>query len=227
MKCIEVEKQIDLMLDNELNLLQRNDIEQHCLHCPSCRKSHQTLQIMGKTLKKQPSILPTALLDRQILRAFENHHQPKETTKRSFWRQFLIPRPAFAAISILFAVGFGFAFLLGRFTSPEKVNTEQFTQTPIIKTEIVEKEVEKIVPQIVTVTKVIRIPVVRTKIVNKQIEVSTQKNSPQTNERETNNIAGNKSSTFNQIIQTKLNSENFRPVANIEIKVIKKGETNE
>ena len=224
MKCVEVEKQLDLLLDNEIGLLKKQEIHQHFEHCDSCQKIYLSLQNLKKVSKKLPIFLPNEIFDKQILQAFETHHQSR---KQSFWKNFLIPIPVFATILTLFALGCGIAFVVGRMSVSQTVFVKP-ENLPIQSEPKIERIIETSEPKIVTVTKYVKVPVIKTRIINKQTKISAQKDSPQPlNERATNNIAENNSSKFNQIIQTKLNLDNFRPVADIKLKVIKKGEINE
>ena len=115
MKCIEIEKNIDLLLDDEANLLQKQEIKAHLEICNSCQTKFEVLQKTKGLLQQQPVILPSNSFDNRMLQAFENKLNSKPTPKESwFARLFSIPKPAFALMLALFAVGLGLAFLVGR-----------------------------------------------------------------------------------------------------------------
>lgn len=229
MKCVEVKKQIDLAVDNQLSFEENKRISEHFADCFSCNYQYQKLLLTKNVLRNQPKLVPSQNMDSKILEAFKSHHQAANHKPQSIWQFLTLPKLSFAQALPIFLLGFISTFLLGKFAFAEKIETVKVIETPVVETKIVEKEVEKIVPQIITVTKNVKVPVLKTKIVTTQPTEVLAKNNLKRNvdERETKDIAANDSSFFSQIIQTNLTSDNFRPVSNIEIKIIKKGETHE
>ena len=223
MRCVEVEKQIDLMLDNELNLLQINEIEQHCSQCQSCQKSYQILQKTKGALKNQPILLPTAFLDRQILQAFENHHQ--QPPKTSFWKHFLIPKPAFALILTLFAIAIGLAFLLGRM-SVSKIEPESVKNLPIqIEPKQIQQTAESNEPKVLTVTKYVKVPVIKEKEVIKIVQI--ERTIPKIQNQPTVKSSSFDNSNKSNALITKINLEDFQPISEMKARIVRKGEINE
>ena len=223
MKCVEVEKQIDLMIDNELNLLQRNEIEQHCSQCNSCQKSYQFLQKTKVVLKNQPTLLPTVFLDSQILQAFENHH--RQPPKMSFWKQLLIPKPAFALILTLFAIAIGLAFLLGR-ASVSKIEPESVKNLPIqIEQKQIQQTAETNQPKVLTVTKYVKVPVFKEKEVIKIVQI--EKPIPKIQNQPIVKSGGFDNSNKSNALITKINLEDFQPISEMKTRIVRKGEINE
>ena len=225
MRCVEVVKQIDLMLDNELNLLQSKEIEQHCSQCNTCQKSYQILEKTKGVLKNQPSLLPTAFLDSQILQAFENHH--RQPPKTNFWKHFLIPKPAFALILTLFAIGVGLAFLLGRM-SVSKIETElvKSENLPIqIEPKQIQQTTETNEPTVLTVTKYVKVPVFKEKEVIKIVQI--EKPIPKIQSQPIIKSGNFDNSSTSKALITKINLEEFQPIAELKTRIVRKGEINE
>lgn len=222
MKCVEFEKRIDLMIDSELNSLQKQEVEQHFEQCQSCRKSYQILQKTKATLKTQSQLLPTAFLDNRILQAFENHHQPPK--KIAFWQNYFPPIPAFATISALFVFGLLGAFWLGKTTTSPKVITETVTIEKIVPT-VEKKIVELPKPETLIITKYVKVPVIKEKEVVKvvRIEKLTRKVTNSPNEEKELIDYLDKTNA----LVTKVNLEQFQPISELKVRIVRKGEINE
>ena len=221
MKCVEVEKQLDLLLDNEIALLKKKEIHQHFEHCDSCQKIYLSLQNLKKVSKKLPILLPNEIFDKQILQAFETYHQPQ---KQSFWKNFLIPIPVFATILTLFALGCGIAFVVGRMSVSQmaSVKTENL---PIQSEPKIERIIETNEPKIVTVTKYVKVPVIKEKEVFRFVQSKklTSRNQDLSIEKIGLSHYPNRINAF----VTKIDLEQFQPASELNIKVIKNGEKNE
>lgn len=159
MKCVEAKKQIDLLIDDQLTFAESENLEKHFASCTSCRYSYEKLLLVRNGLRNQPKCVPSKALDTKILQVFANHHQQQQ--KPTFWQLLTLPKFSFAQTLPILLIGIASAFLLGKFAFSNEAKIVEISQPPIVKTEIVEKEVEKIVPQIVTVTKIVKLPIKR------------------------------------------------------------------
>lgn len=232
MKCIEIEKNIDLLLDDEANLLQKQEIKTHLEICDSCQTKFEALQKTKALLKEQPAILPSNSFDNRMLQAFENKLNAKPTPKENWFAKFFaIPKPAFALMLALFAIGVGLAFLFGRMSvsSPQPIisnvakNTEKEAKPNEKMVEI--SPPEKIVNQTKFITKYVEIPVVKEKVIEKIVYVNEPINiKPKTNKEDLVNET-NKKERENIVNQVSL--KDLQPVANVTYKIIRRGENNE
>lgn len=229
MKCVDIEKQIDLAVDDQLSFEENKRISEHFADCFSCNYQYQRLLLTKNVLKNQPKVFPSKNMDSKIFEAFKLHHQTTKPEPQSIWQFLTLPKLSFAQTLPILLLAIVSTFLFGKFAFVEKIETVKVVETPVLETKIVEKEVEKIVQQPITITKTIKVPVVKTKVImNQPPEVLAKNNSKQDFiKNESKEPAATDSSFFSQIIQTNLTSDNFRPVSNIEIKIIKKGETHE
>lgn len=225
MKCFETEKNIDLLLDDEANDLQKQELKAHLAICESCQAEVQIRQQTQILLKNQPPILPVEEFDKRMLAAFENKLQPKN--EKSWWSAFfLISKPAFALAVAVF--GLALAFLLGRMSvaSPPNLNAANVektpekivitvTPTPEIREVVVTKTEEKIV------TKYVNVPVVKEKVVEKLVYVEK----PSKTKEPTNKTLPTQNKE--NYLAEKFNLKDLQPVANVTFQIIKKGENNE
>ena len=142
MKCIEVEKQIDSLLDGEVNSVIREEVEHHLEGCQVCGQIYEKLRAVDELLMKSVSVPDPKRLDEFVMDAFYRHQNKKQEIKETvgWWaalsRLSLIPKPAMAFAALLFAASVGLAFQLGRITATDiqvaLPQTEQISQ-PALK----------------------------------------------------------------------------------------------
>jgi hypothetical protein len=229
MKCFETEKNIDLLLDDEADELQKQELKAHLAICESCQNELQIRQQAQVLLKNQPPILPTTAFDKRMLEAFENTLQAKRKPQKSWFASlFTIPKPLLVSAVALFTLGIGFAFLVGRMSvaSPPQLivsdvqNTSQPTETmvkptPEIREVVVTKTEEKVV------TKYVNVPVVKEKNVERIVYVEK----PTGTKKTTNRTLPVQSKE--EFLASRFNLKDLQPIANVTYQIIKKGENNE
>jgi hypothetical protein len=222
MKCVEVEKKLDLMFDGEVDLFEEQAVQQHFGYCNSCHKSYRSLQKLQNVSKNLGIALPTATFDNRILQAFSNHHQSQK--QNSFWKRFLLPIPVFATITILFLSGLIGAFWLGRISAPSKVVTETVTVEKIVPQIIEQKGIDQ-PTKIETVVKYVKVPVFKEKEVVKIVNIENPSWKTQNLPKRKKDLL-DFSKTTNALV-TKVNLEAFQPTSDLNIRIIKKGDINE
>lgn len=222
MKCFETEKNIDLLLDDEANDLQKQELKAHLVICETCQTELQLRQQTQILLKDQPPILPASEFDKRMFAAFEN--KVKLQGGKNPWAAFfLIPKPAFAVAIALF--GLALAFLLGRVSvaSPPQINVSNaeknsekiivaVTPTPEIKEVVITK------PEIKTVTKYVEIPVIKEKVVEKIVYVEKSSRAKQPK------IKTLPIQSKDEFLAVRIR---LQPIENVTFQIIKKGEDNE
>lgn len=237
MKCFEIEKHINLLLDEEINSLQKQELKAHLSLCKDCRAELELRQKTQSLLKIQPSVLPASDFDKRMMQAFEAKLKVKPQKDKSWFAAFFsIPKPAFAFAFILFAFGLALAFLFGRLSvSP----TTQVVMTPPmpINTSIEPKKDEPKTPEISpakeetvsdfktrTVIKYVEVPVVKEKIVERIVYVNKPN---QKKGIENINIKNPPTIAQNDNIASQFNLKDLKPMMNVTYQIIKKGENNE
>ena len=229
MKCAELEKDIQLLLDDEINSPESRILNAHLKDCHSCRQEFANLRQVRELLKVQPAIVPDEAFDNRMLRTIENHRLFQPPAKQSRFASLLtFPRPIFAAA--LFTVGIGLAFLLGRNSVsqiPQPVADASGKQEVRTVEKLVAADpIEKVVTQTKVITKYIKVPVISEKTVEKKIYFSNSIR-PKSNEiadkEKPENVVGKKQSETAK----QFNLKDLQPVANVTYQIIKKGENNE
>ena len=178
MKCPEIN--IQLLLDNEIDLFEKQEVEAHLAVCNSCSCEFQAQVATRKLLKQQPAILPGNTFDNSVLQAFENRQVKSDTVKISWLASiFVIPKPILAFGVLMFLVTAGLAFQIGRLsvsspphidlakTTDETLETIPTTPDRIKRQEAIPKE-----PEIKKITKYVKVPIVREKVVEKIIYIN-------------------------------------------------------
>jgi hypothetical protein len=161
MKCIENKKNIEALLDNELDDALRDAIEGHFQVCPVCRESKEQASSLSTLLQMSQIPLPSTALDRRIMKSFRRQHESVPVWRRFILGTFAVPKPAFAALLILAMAGFWTAFQVGKIYSTSISISEQLgetTKAPIPMPEQTEVQ-----------TVVVEVPIIKEKIVTRTI----------------------------------------------------------
>ncbi len=239
MKCVEIKKQIDSFIDNELNPSLRNEVEFHLKGCPFCEETLQELQTVGAILKKDISVPAFSRLDGRVLKAFSRHHAEKSKPKwwTVFYGQFIIPKPIVALALLTFAVFTGLAFQLGKTTAidirselpvAETVNLPAQTSELNLSSKFDEESKAK--TSDAPIIKFIEVPIVKEKIVTRVVYVTKPRKNiaieSRSAESKPNNFALNSSVNENRY-STQVNLMEFKPVAEMKTQIIKKDENYE
>lgn len=243
MKCVEVEKQIDSLLDGEVNPVIREEVEHHLKECRVCGQIHENLRAVNELLMKPVPVPDPKRLDGFVMDAFYRHQNKKQEIKETvgWWAAFsrlsLIPKPAMTFAALLFAVSLGLAFQLGRITATDiqvaLPQTEQVSPLALKENNVSVSPAETAsnIKNEAPVTKFIRIPIIREKIVNRIVYVDK----PQKRERENsippvmserNNLALKSSDRKNEFL-TKVNLKGLQVISDSKPRIIKKGEIHE
>ncbi len=239
MKCVEIKKQIDSFIDDELSPSLRREVELHLKECPFCEKTLQELQTVGAILKKDISVPAFSRLDGRMLKAFSRHHAEKSKPKwwTVFYGQFIIPKPIVALALLTFAVFTGLAFQLGKITATdirselpvsESVNLSAQPSELNLPSKL-DKESEAKTSD-APVVKFIEVPIVKEKVVTRVVYVTKPRKKAAIEARlvesKINNFALNNSVNENRY-STQVNLKEFKPVAEMKTQIIKKDENYE
>jgi hypothetical protein len=217
MKCIENKKNIEALLDNELDDALRDAIEGHFQVCPVCRESKEQASSLSTLLQMSQIPLPSTALDRRIMKSFRRQHESVPVWRRFILGTFAVPKPAFAALLILAMAGFWTAFQVGKIYSTSISISEQLgetTKAPIpmpeqteVQTVVVEVPIIK--EKIVTRTIYLRQPKINKNEKSKSLDVLPQTDLPLS------------SVVANNGYFTDVSLKGFQPSAEINAKIIK------
>ena len=81
MKCIDIKENLDALLDNEIEISNKQEIENHLESCISCEAEFNNLQAIRKSLKENLKISAPAFLDEKVLSSFQEFHNEKRPAK--------------------------------------------------------------------------------------------------------------------------------------------------
>ena len=243
MKCIEVEKQIDSLLDGEVNSVIREEVEHHLKECRVYGQIHEKLRAVNELLMKPVPVPDPKRLDEFVMDAFYRHQNKKQEVKEhiNWWtalsRLSVVPKTAMALVALLFAASVVLAFQLGRITATDiqvaLPHTEKISQ-PVLKENNVfvsPAETASNIKNEAPVTKFIRIPVIKEKIVNRVVYVYKSQKRERENRTpsvmfERNNLALKNSMRKNESL-IEVNLKGLQVVSDSKKRIIKKGETDE
>lgn len=217
MNCTETRKNIEALLDGELDDRQKDAVEHHLWTCPPCLKLREQTASLSKLLQTAEIAVPSAELDRRLMQSFQQHQAKKSSWQRAFFGGLMIPKPIFAAFLISATAALWLAFQIGKISS----STVSMNAPEIIVNQISPTETE-----IQTVT--VEVPVVREKIVRRTVYVSERKNN-QTEKKKSkslNILRRNDSPLYSSTVAensylTDVSLQGFEPSAEIGAKIIK------
>lgn len=233
MKCTEVKENLDVLLDGEIGFSKRENTLSHLGNCESCKAEFESLQIIGRTMKRTLPITAPAVLDAKVFNAFVDHLARKQTVQSEEKREkvgwFGIPRFAFAGAFVLLALVSVLAFQLGKITASDvQISNLDVAETgkkenALAQNKAAENPAEvKIIEIPVVREKVVKVPVIKEKIVTRTVYVEKK---PTTQLR----ISDRSDSALNNSINekeflTQTNLKDFQPVAELKPKILKKEE---
>ena len=240
MKCVEIEKQIDSFIDDELSPSLAGKVEFHLEECRTCEEAFESLLALRQILGKDISVPASGKLDGRVMEAFAQHYENKQKKK---WRavifgQIVIPKPAFALALLLFAVFTGLAFQFGKMTATdirlEMPIAETATQPPqISEANLLSESAKEFEAKTsdAPVIKFIEVPVFKEKIVTRVVYVNKlpgKENSIKAGSAKSkpDDFALNSSVNENRY-STQVNLKDFKPVAEMKTQIIKKDENYE
>jgi len=217
MKCIENKKNIEALLDNELDDALRDAVEGHFQVCPVCRELKEEAASLSTLLRTSQIPLPSAALDARIMKSFRQQNAPVPIWRRFILGTFAVPKPAFAALLILAMAGFWTAFQLGKIYSTSISISEQLGETTRAPVQTPEQtEVQ---------TVVVEVPVIKEKIVTRTIYLRQ----PQINKNEKSkslDVLRQSDLPLSSVVAnngyfTDVSLKGFQPSAEINAKIIK------
>lgn len=215
MNCTETRKNIEALLDGELDDAQKDAIEHHLWMCPPCLELRERAANLSKLLLSSASAAAPAALDRRVMQSFERHRAKKSSWRRALVGGLMIPKPIFAALLIATTAALWLAFQVGKISS---------SKVSMSAPEIVVNGLPPPETKIQTVT--VEVPVVREKIVTRTVYVRERK-SIQTKKSESVDVLRRSDSPLysstvaeNNYL-TDVSLKGFEPAAEIGAKIIK------
>ena len=230
MKCIDIKENLDAFADGEIEFTQATQIENHLENCVSCKTEFEYLQTIGKSIKQNLQISAPAVLDEKVLTAFQTFHNEKRVEKKSAEKigWFGIPRFAFAAALILFALATISAFQIGRMSAgeisvvmPEVSEDKNISQN---NTDI-QKSPTQIVEVPVIREKIVEVQVIKEKILTKTVYVNKNDKGRTTLPAKEDYALKNKIEENKYL--TRSNLEGFQPVSEMNLRISKEVNQNE
>ena len=94
MNCIDTKKNIEALIDGELDDVLKDAVENHLLICRACCETKEEMILLSSILHTASPAPPSNELDAQVMKSFQKHH----AASMSRWRQiifgsFAVPRP--------------------------------------------------------------------------------------------------------------------------------------
>ncbi len=117
MNCIETKKNLEALLDNELNDEMKDAVEHHLWICPACCELRERTMSLSNLLQASRVDSPSAELDKGVMKSFKNHYTSSRSWRRIIFGSLVVPKPAFATLLVLAIAGFWLAFQVGKITS--------------------------------------------------------------------------------------------------------------
>lgn len=227
MKCIDVKENLDVLLDGEAGILDEREIENHLETCGSCRAEFENLNRISGILRQNSAVSAPLILDEKVFSGFDDFHAEKSKAKpakeKIGW--FGIPRFAFAAALLLFALGITSAFQLGRMSADEisvvmpevreSINSNQTEKS----TDDEKPPLVKIVEVPVIKEKIVEVPIIKEKIVTKTVYVN-KNDKTETKLPAKENFALKNKVEDNKYL-TRSNLDGFQPVSEMNLRISK------
>ena len=227
MKCINIQENLDALLDGEVEISKKREIENHLETCASCQKEFEYLQAFSQSLKRNLAVSAPPFLDAKVFKQFDDFHKEKASEKprkeKIGW--FGIPRFAFAAAFLLLALGMFSAFQIGKLSASEvvvampEVRENRNLEGKDLASKDEKTEVVKIVEVPVIKEKIVEVPVIKEKIVTKTVYINRdKKNEIRPNSPSKNNMALKNSVKDNGYF-TQTSLKDFQPVSEFKLRI--------
>ena len=225
MNCIETKKNIEALVDGEINGALKESVERHLLICRDCCELREGMILLSSFLQTSEIAPPSTELDERVLNSFRNH---QKTGVSSSWRQIFlgslaIPKPAFAALLILAMAAAWLAFQIGKINSANVSVPSPFVVTNEIPVQVPAESPAQ--------TVFVEIPVIKEKIVTRTIYIREQK--PNKTEKvkpaadSELNFLPSSSSVADNGFFTDVSLKGFTPTQQINAKIIKEEKKDE
>ena len=226
MNCIEMKKNIEALVDGEINGALKESVERHLLVCRDCCELKEEMILLSSFLQTSEIAPPSAELDDRVINSFRQHHKPIVPTsswQRMFFGSMAIPKPVFAALLILAMAASWLAFQIGKINS-----ATVFVQSPFVVTNEIPVQTPAESP---AQTVFVEVPVIKEKIVTRTVYIREQKNS-KTEKTETpadskQDFLPSSSSVADNGFFTDVSLKGFAPTEQINAKIIKEEKKDE
>ncbi len=167
MNCEKVKESIETFHDGAINGASGILVENHLTNCSSCAAELNRLQSLRKLLQNDIAPIPSAALDRKLMRAFlEKHERPAKSP--AWWSTIFagsisVPKPAFAAALIVIAAAITAANLIGRNAAVSSGSNTAST-APAFSSQMPS-------PQVIENTKIVEVPVIQQRILTRVVYI--------------------------------------------------------
>lgn len=223
MNCTETQKNIEALLDGELDDAQRDVVEHHLWMCPPCLELRERTASLSKLLRAAEAAAAPAALDRWVMRSFEEQHRAKKSSRRrAFFDGLRVPKPIFAAfLMAAAAAALWLAFQIGKISA----SSVSMTAPEIVVNQIAPPEPK-------TRTVAVEVPIIREKIVTRTVYVRARKSVETEKSTSLDRLRRNDSPLYSSTVAennylTDVNLQGFEPSAEIGAKIIKGVKENE
>lgn len=224
MNCIETKKNLEALLDNELDDEMKDAVEHHLWICSPCRELRENAMSLSNLLQISRIDSPAAELDRRVMNSFKKHNASIWSWRRVIFSSLVVPKPVFATLLILTAAGFWLSFQIGKIastpisiTSPSVNANEVPVQTPA---------------ETKTRTVLVEVPVIKEKIVTRTVYVretksNKTKKTKSFGDSRQSNLPLYSSTVADNGFFTDVNLKGFQPSAEINARIIKEVKEDE
>ncbi|MDQ6786334.1 MAG: zf-HC2 domain-containing protein [Acidobacteriota bacterium] len=224
MNCIETKKNIEALLDGELEDEIKDAVEHHLWICAPCRGLREETASLSGLLQTSRIDLPSAELDRRVMKSFKNHRASSWSWRRVVFGAFVIPKPVFATLLILAMAGLWLSFQVGKISS-----TTISMMSPSVNT----NEIPVSMPaETKTQTVLVEVPVIKEKIVTRTVYVRDEKNNKNEKIKSSadsrqSNLPLYGSTVAENGFFTDVSLKGFQPSAEIHARIIKEVKEDE
>jgi hypothetical protein len=239
---------LNALLDGEIEILQKREIEKHLENCVFCEAEYESLRAVGESLRQNLRVSAPFALDEKVLSAFQTFHREKrgekaEKAEKAKMVWFGVPRFAFAAAFVLFALTSLAAFQIGRMSAgevsilmPKVTDNQSLTVNQVTENSQAKDENStsvKIVEVPVIREKIVKIPVYKETVVTRTIYRNAETRTEKNDGRKTfaAPVGGTNDSILSSRLKdnrysTQVSLEGFQLVSELKPQIIK-GENNE
>lgn len=119
MNCREINGRLGELLDQALDPAQAAAVKRHLTHCAECRAELERIRALKTALQGVEPPMASASLDERVMSAFQlQHRRERDAGKASGWRawlinSFMVPKPALALMGVLLVGSSALAYKAG------------------------------------------------------------------------------------------------------------------
>ncbi|MCA1622215.1 MAG: zf-HC2 domain-containing protein [Acidobacteria bacterium] len=225
MNCIDTKKNIEALIDGELDGALKDAVESHLLICTACCEMKEEMILLSSFLQTSQVASPSVELNERVMKSFKNHHAANSSWWwRTIFGAFVIPKPVFATLLILAATSSWLAFQIGKINSATVSMT-----TPFVITKEIPVQTTADAP---VQTVVVKVPIVKEKKVTRTVYVREQKNIKNEKGKSSADSTPKNSPSYSSTVAgngyfTDVNLKGFEPSAEINAKIIKEVKEDE